>query len=78
MSTQPRIEPVEISPASERPGQPRPAVAVGTGPLSIDDVVAVARHGARVELAADAVEAMAASRSIIEALADDPAPHYGV
>jgi histidine ammonia-lyase len=53
-------------------------VTVGVGPLSIHDVVAVARHGARVELAADAIEAMAASRSIIEALADDPAPHYGV
>src|SRR5690606_21444466 len=53
-------------------------VRVGVGALSVDEVVAVARYGARVELAADAVEAMAASRSIIEALANDPAPHYGV
>src|SRR5689334_5683475 len=29
------------------------AVTVGTGPLTIDDVVAVARHGARVELSAE-------------------------
>ena len=29
-------------------------VTVGTGPLSLDDVVAVARHDARVELSADA------------------------
>lgn len=53
-------------------------VSVGVGPLTIAEVVAVARHGARVELAADAREAMAASRAVIERLAEDPQPHYGV
>jgi len=57
----------------------RPAtVAVGVGPLSLEDVVAVARHGAEVELSAEALDGIRASRRIIEALADDIAPHYGV
>jgi histidine ammonia-lyase len=53
-------------------------VGVGVGPLSFDDVVAVARHGATVEITPDALEAIAASRKVIEALVDDTAPHYGV
>ena len=53
-------------------------VTVGTGPLSPADVVAVARHGARVTLAPDALAAMEASRGVIEALVDDGTPHYGV
>jgi histidine ammonia-lyase len=53
-------------------------VGVGVGPLSFDDVVAVARHGATVEITPDALEAIAASRKVIEALVDDTEPHYGV
>lgn len=53
-------------------------VAIGVGALAPEDVVAVARYGARVQLAPDAIEAMRASRAIIEALADDAVPHYGV
>ncbi|HET6826410.1 MAG TPA: histidine ammonia-lyase [Amnibacterium sp.] len=53
-------------------------VPVDVGPLSIDDVVAVARHDAPVRLTAEALAAMAASRAVIEALAEDPLPHYGV
>ena len=53
-------------------------VAVGVGALSFSDVVAVARFGAHVNLAEDAVEAMNASRAVIEALASDDRPHYGV
>ncbi|HEY8319667.1 MAG TPA: histidine ammonia-lyase [Amnibacterium sp.] len=56
---------------------PQP-VLVDVGPLSIDDVVAVARHDAPVRLAADALTAMAESRAVIDALAEDPLPHYGV
>jgi histidine ammonia-lyase len=51
---------------------------VGVGPLSFDDVVAVARHGATVEITPAALEAIAASRKVIEALVDDTEPHYGV
>jgi len=53
-------------------------VTVGVGPLSLEDVVAVARHGAEVELSAEALDGIRASRRIIEALAHDVAPHYGV
>lgn len=58
---------------------PRTAVVrVGLGPLSFDDVVAVARRGVRVEIAADALAEVRRTRAVIEALADDPQPHYGV
>jgi histidine ammonia-lyase len=53
-------------------------VAVGVGPLSFDDVIAVARHDAGVELAPEAEAEIARSRSVVEALADDTKPHYGV
>ena len=54
------------------------SVGVGTGPLSFDDVVAVARHDARIEITADALDGIRKSRKIIEGLANDVEPHYGV
>jgi histidine ammonia-lyase len=54
------------------------AVTIGVGAPTRDEVVAVARHGACVELAAEALDAIAHSRDIVEALAADDAPHYGV
>jgi histidine ammonia-lyase len=54
------------------------SVTIGTGSPSFADVVAVARANARVELAADALAAMAGSRAIVEALASDTNPHYGI
>ena len=53
-------------------------IIVGTGPLRAADVVAVARHGARVELSPEAETEIIASRKVIEALAEDDQPHYGV
>ncbi|WP_238384435.1 histidine ammonia-lyase [Segeticoccus rhizosphaerae] len=53
-------------------------VTVGVGPLSFEDVVAVARHGASVEISSESLEQIRRSRGIIEALADDVVPHYGV
>nr|WP_310151697.1 histidine ammonia-lyase [Phycicoccus sp. 3266] len=53
-------------------------VLVGTGPLSFDDVVAVARQDARVELDPAALEEVRRTRGVVEALADDTQPHYGV
>lgn len=53
-------------------------VVVGTSGTTAEDVVAVARHGARVELSAAAVEALAAARLIVDALAAKPEPVYGV
>lgn len=54
------------------------SVAIGPGPLTLDDVLAVARHDAPVELTADALAEIAASRDAIDALAEDQRPHYGV
>jgi histidine ammonia-lyase len=53
-------------------------VTVGVGAPSFADVVAVARDGARVQLSDESLAAIAASRAIIDAIADDPQPHYGV
>jgi histidine ammonia-lyase len=53
-------------------------VTVGVRPLSADDVVAVARAGAQVQLAAESLAAVRRGREIIEALAHDAEPHYGV
>ncbi|MER5631597.1 histidine ammonia-lyase [Streptomyces nitrosporeus] len=53
-------------------------VVVGTSGTTAEDVVAVAREGARVELSAAAVEALAAAREVVDALAAKPEPVYGV
>ncbi len=53
-------------------------VTVGAAPLRPDEVVAVARHGARVVLDAGALEKVAAGRRLVADLADDPNPHYGI
>jgi histidine ammonia-lyase len=53
-------------------------ITVGPGPLSFADVVAVARHGAPVVLSPDAEIEIVASRKVIEDLAHDDEPHYGV
>ncbi|MGW0931029.1 histidine ammonia-lyase [Streptomyces sp. NPDC002644] len=53
-------------------------VVVGVGALSADEVVSVARLGAPVALAPEALEEIARSRKVVQALADDAKPHYGV
>jgi histidine ammonia-lyase len=53
-------------------------VVVGTGPITRREVVAVARDGAPVTLSAAAGHAIRASRTVVDALADDAEPHYGV
>jgi histidine ammonia-lyase len=59
-------------------GAGRETVVLGAGGVSAGDVLAVARRDARVELGRDAVEAIVAARGVVEALAADPAPVYGV
>ena len=54
------------------------AVRVGMGPVSRHEVVEVARHGAPVVLAPDALAALTATRARIEALAVADHPVYGV
>ncbi len=53
-------------------------IAVGRGPLTEADVVAVARGGAGVHLTPDALDAIDESRKTVEALAHDVEPHYGI
>jgi histidine ammonia-lyase len=53
-------------------------VTVGVGPVSFDDVVAVARAGATVDLGADAVAAIEVARKAVETLAAAPTPAYGI
>ncbi|NDL57476.1 histidine ammonia-lyase [Phytoactinopolyspora mesophila] len=53
-------------------------VAIGTGPVSALDVVAVARHDARVALSDDARTAIDKGRAVITELAGDDEAHYGV
>jgi histidine ammonia-lyase len=54
------------------------AVIVGAGPLTATDVVAVARRGAQVQLASEGMAEVRRSREIVESLADDAEPHYGI
>ncbi|MDN5762304.1 MAG: aromatic amino acid lyase, partial [Microlunatus sp.] len=54
------------------------SVTVGRGPISLAEVVAVARHDTQVRIGEDARTEIRRTRAVIEALADDPQPHYGV
>jgi histidine ammonia-lyase len=58
--------------------EPMTSVEVGTGALTPGEVVAVARGGHGVVLAPDARTEIAASRKVIDALATDDLPHYGI
>ncbi|TFB86225.1 histidine ammonia-lyase [Cryobacterium algoricola] len=53
-------------------------VTVGAGAVSFADVVAVARHDARIVLDPAALTGVAATRAIIDGLASDVNPHYGI
>ncbi|WP_138946393.1 histidine ammonia-lyase [Plantibacter sp. M259] len=82
MDIQPGTTPTTSDPTTSGRSHLEPvgptSVSLGAGPLSIDEVVAVARHGARIDLDGEALDGVAASRRIIEALASDPEPHYGI
>jgi histidine ammonia-lyase len=53
-------------------------VTVGVGAPAIDDVVAVARGGATVVLSGAAIAEIERTRAVVDALAEDPHPHYGI
>ncbi|WP_347352818.1 histidine ammonia-lyase [Intrasporangium sp.] len=53
-------------------------VMVGVGPVSFEDVIAVARRDAQVVISDEAQDGIQRSRAVVEALADDTVPHYGV
>lgn len=57
----------------------RPApVVLGPAGTTADDVLAVARRGAPVELSVGALDALAAARRVVDDLAAKPDPVYGV
>ncbi len=53
-------------------------VRIGAGPLSLPDVVAVARHNAAVDIDPSADAAIRRARAVVDGLANDVEPHYGV
>jgi histidine ammonia-lyase len=53
-------------------------VRVGVGPVSFENVVAVARGGAGVELTDEALTAIDRARAVVEELAAAPTPAYGI
>src|SRR3954470_18168784 len=53
-------------------------VVVGIGPVPPEDVVRVARAGHGVRLADEALAEIARSRDVVDRLAKDDRPHYGV
>ena len=54
------------------------AISISTAGMTLDDVIAVAREGARIELSEASLAAMAASRAQVEALAVSDVPVYGI
>jgi len=59
-------------------GMEQEYVEVGVGAVSFDEVVAVARDGAGVLLAPDALAAIDRARAVVEELAASATPAYGV
>jgi histidine ammonia-lyase len=53
-------------------------VVVGVGPLTREEVVAVARAGSPVTLSGAAEHEIEMSRKVVDTLADDVEPHYGI
>jgi hypothetical protein len=66
------------APGAALDGAMQSSVPVGVGPVSFVDLVAVARHGAGVDLAPDAVAAIDRAREVVEALAAAATPAYGI
>lgn len=54
------------------------SVVLGPHPLTISELVGVARFGWRLELGGASLAAMASSRAVIEGLRDSREPHYGI
>ena len=70
-----RAAPTGAASVAQAAGQ---QVTVGSGPLMAAEVIAVARDGAGVRVAEEALAAVRRGRQIIDDLAEDAQPHYGV
>ncbi|MDU1418058.1 MAG: histidine ammonia-lyase [Cutibacterium avidum] len=55
-----------------------PATIDVGAPLTPHDIIAIARSGAQVTVGDDAMERVKRASDLVESLADDPAPHYGI
>ncbi|OKL54451.1 histidine ammonia-lyase [Bowdeniella nasicola] len=55
-----------------------PRIIIGDEPLTIDDVVVIARHGALLDLSAAAWQRVREARTVVDTLAGSDTPHYGV
>lgn len=55
-----------------------PAVVFGEAPPKLEDIVAVARHGARIEISQAVEDRILASRAVIERYVANNTPAYGV
>ncbi len=64
--------------STSAPARSLTPVTIGAGPLTVDDVVAVARHDAPVRLDEAALAEVRRTREVVRGLADDTVPHYGV
>jgi histidine ammonia-lyase len=53
-------------------------IEIGVGPLTFEQVVAVARHSAPVRLSDESLKAMAVARAYVDDLAAGPTPAYGI
>lgn len=67
-----------VTGTTDRWNEDMQTVTVGTGAVSFEDVVAVARRGAAVVLSDESLAAIDRARGVIEDLAASPTPSYGV
>jgi histidine ammonia-lyase len=74
----PADDDVTLATAVISPLRHRPSVTVGIGPLSIDDVVAVAREEAVITIAEESRDAMRSTRALVDAVAGLQKPLYGI
>ncbi|TFB98897.1 histidine ammonia-lyase [Cryobacterium sp. MDB2-10] len=72
------IHPAAASTATRITATATATVTVGAGAVSFADVVAVARLDARIVLDPAALAGVAETRAIIDGLASDVNPHYGI
>ncbi|MGQ0628417.1 MAG: histidine ammonia-lyase [Phycisphaerales bacterium] len=61
-----------------RPSRLPKRLTLSGGALTISDVIAVARYGAKVVIGPDAVQLMLPSRRVVERALGDGLPHYGI
>ena len=54
------------------------SIIIGDAPLTRHDVVRITRHGARVALSSQALARVDRARQVIDDLANDTRPHYGI